>query len=239
MSSLALHSLFDILAWLAAGLAAYWAAQRTPVIQPLPQANRLPYLAALVSGAAFGAYGFGSLNLYLSGAPAIARSIEGGLFGGIVFVEIYKRAAGLEERTGARYALPLAVGVAVGRIGCFLAGLEDFTHGVPTDLAIGYDFGDGVKRHAVQLYESAAMALFALFYILALAAKNAYVARNGFYLAVLYYGAQRFLWEFLKPYGRILGPFTLFQLLSVILILYAAAMLATAREPRHERPLRA
>jgi prolipoprotein diacylglyceryltransferase len=236
MSGLALHSLFDIIAWLAAGLAAYWAARRTPAIQPLPQANRLPYLAALVTGAALGAYGFGSLNLYLSDAPGMARSIEGGLFGAILSVEVYKRAAGLKERTGARYALPLAVGVALGRIGCFLSGLDDFTHGVPTDLAIGYDFGDGVKRHPVQLYESASMALFALFYVVELQRKNAYVARNGFYLAVFYYGAQRFGWEFLKPYGRALGPFTLFHLLSIILMIYAAAMLATAKEAIHERP---
>jgi len=237
MTGLQLHAVFDVLAWLCAALAARWTMRRTPAARLLPLAHRLPYLVALTCGAAVGAYGLGSLNLYLSGAPGVARSIEGGLAGGILFVELYKRAAGLTQRTGARYALPLAVGVAVGRIGCFLAGLEDFTHGVPTDLPIGYDFGDGVRRHAVQLYESAAMGLFAVFYVIALRRQNAWIAANGFHLAVFYYGAQRFLWEFLKPYGKIIGPFTLFHFLSMMLMIYAVTMLLSAQRRNDERPL--
>lgn len=50
--------------------------------------------------------------------------------------------------------------MAVGRLGCFFAGLPDYTYGVPTDLPWGVNFGDGVPRHPVQLYESAAMLLF-------------------------------------------------------------------------------
>jgi len=38
----------------------------------------------------------------------------------------------------------LAIGVAIGRIGCYLAGLDDFTYGTPTALPWGHDFGDGV-----------------------------------------------------------------------------------------------
>jgi hypothetical protein len=34
------------------------------------------------------------------------------------------------------------------------------------------------------------------------------VIENGFYLAVGYYGLQRFLWEFVKPYGPLIAPFT-------------------------------
>ena len=134
------------------------------------------YLASLILGAAFGAYFFGTLNLWISGQDGIARSIEGALFGGVVGVEVYKRAAGLTARTGARYAAPLAIGVAVGRIGCFLAGLEDFTYGTPTNLPWGHDFGDGVKRHPVQLYESAAMAAFLAVYVIALARRSAFAA---------------------------------------------------------------
>jgi prolipoprotein diacylglyceryltransferase len=60
---------------------------------------------------------------------------------------------------------------------------------------------------------------------------------NGFYLAVGWYGLQRFCWEFLKPYGTLLGPFTLFHLLSAAVLLYAVAMIATAprSESAHER----
>jgi prolipoprotein diacylglyceryltransferase len=61
---------------------------------------------------------------------------------------------------------------------------------------------------------------------------------QGFYLAVGWYGAQRFVWEFLKPYGTLIGPFTLFHLLSAAVFVYAVAMIATAppsEESVHER----
>ena len=227
--SLAIHTLFDVLAWLSAGAMALAIARWRPLVFPVSDAMRQYYLASLILGAAFGAYFFGTLNLWISGQDGIARSIEGALFGGVVGVEVYKRAAGLTARTGARYAAPLAIGVAVGRIGCFLAGLEDFTYGTPTNLPWGHDFGDGVKRHPVQLYESAAMAAFLAVYVIALARRSAFAAANGFHLAVLWYGAQRFAWEFLKPYGTAMGPFTVFHLLSLALVLYAIIMLRGKR----------
>ena len=164
MDGFLIHASFDILAWLAAGAAGYWLIRTGRVSFPVPQPLRLTYLAALVFGAGLGAVVFGSANLWLSGLPGIARSIEGAVAGAIVAIEIYKRIAGITLRTGARFALPFAVGVAVGRIGCFLSGLDDFTHGTPTNLPWAHDFGDGVPRHPVQLYESAAMAAFAALY---------------------------------------------------------------------------
>ncbi|MCA1471508.1 prolipoprotein diacylglyceryl transferase [Bradyrhizobium sp. IC3195] len=230
MSGAFLHTLFDILAWLAAAAAVYWLSRRG--LQFPSQSFALPYIAALVFGAGMGAYLFGSANLWLSGQSGIARSVEGGLAGGIVAIELYKWSAGVTVRTGARFALPLALGIAIGRIGCYFAGLDDFTYGTPTALPFGHDFGDGVRRHPVQLYESAAMALFALGYVLAVLNRNAFTITNGFYLVLAYYGAQRFLWEFLKPYGTLIGPLTLFHLLSLSVLLYAAFMLATAPKAR-------
>ncbi|TGN79000.1 diacylglyceryl transferase [Bradyrhizobium yuanmingense] len=230
MSGALLHTLFDILAWLAAAAAIYWLSRRG--LQFPSQSFALPYIAALVFGAGIGAYLFGSANLWLSGQSGIARSVEGGLAGGIVGIELYKWSAGVTVRTGARFALPLALGIAIGRIGCYLAGLDDFTYGTPTALPFGHDFGDGVRRHPVQLYESAAMALFALAYVVAVLNRNAFTITNGFYLVLAYYGAQRFLWEFLKPYGALIGPLTLFHLLSLSVLLYAAFMLATAPQAR-------
>ncbi|MCA1384928.1 prolipoprotein diacylglyceryl transferase [Bradyrhizobium yuanmingense] len=230
MSGAFLHTLFDILAWLAAAAAVYWLSRRG--LQFPSQSFALPYIAALVFGAGLGAYLFGSANLWLSGQSGIARSVEGGLAGGIVAIELYKWSAGVTVRTGARFALPLALGIAIGRIGCYFAGLDDFTYGTPTALPFGHDFGDGVRRHPVQLYESAAMALFALAYVVAVLNRNAFTITNGFYLVLAYYGMQRFLWEFLKPYGTLVGPLTLFHLLSLSVLLYAAFMLATAPQAR-------
>ena len=227
MNGVWIHGAFDVLAWLAAGLAALWLARVEKIAFP-PVTAGLPYLAAVLLGAGLGAYAFGTANMWLSGVPGIGRSIEGAVAGGILAVELYKRAAGIRTRTGARFALPFCVGVAVGRIGCYLAGLDDFTYGTPTSLPWGHDFGDGVFRHPVQLYEAAAMAAFAVFYVAAVRLRDPFVIANGFYLAAAFYAAQRFAWEFVKPYGAVLGPLTLFHLLSLAILAYACAMIATA-----------
>lgn len=227
MSGAALHVIFDIAAWLAAAAATLWLTRVRGVRFPA-QSFKLHYLAVLLFGAGLGAYLFGTLNLWLSGLSGIARSIEGGLAGGIVAIEFYKFVNGISQRTGARFALPLAIGIAVGRIGCYAAGLDDFTWGTPTTLPWGHDFGDGILRHPVQLYESAAMAGFAIWYVGAVIRGNAFVLQNGFYLVLAFYGLQRFVWEFWKPYAGLIGPLTLFHLLSFAIMLYAAAMLATA-----------
>ena len=231
-----IHTVFDILAWVAAFLAMTFVSRRYGLALPVSQAQKTNYYAWLIFGSGTGAYLFGTLNMLASGQEVVARSVEGAIFGGICAVELFKRAHGLRARTGARLAAPLAIGVAVGRIGCYLSGIEDFTYGVPTSLPWGHDFGDGISRHPVQLYESAAMFLFFFAYLAALARGNGFVARNGFYLAVGYYGAQRFLWEFLKPYGSVLGPFSVFHFLSLSLVAYAAFMLLEPRKAADERP---
>ncbi|CCE09412.1 conserved membrane hypothetical protein [Bradyrhizobium sp. STM 3843] len=236
MDGAALHATFDVVAWLAAGAAGWWLSRVQRLSFP-QQSTAWPYVAALLFGAGVGAYLFGTLNLWLSGLAGVARSVEGALAGGIVAVELYKWRHGITLRTGARFALPLALGIAVGRIGCYVAGLDDFTYGTPTTLPWGHDFGDGIPRHPVQLYESAAMAAFAAAYVAAVLRRNEAIIANGFYLALGFYGAQRFLWELLKPYGPIVGPLTLFHLLSLGIVAYSAAMLATAPPAKvmHER----
>ncbi|UZE49621.1 prolipoprotein diacylglyceryl transferase [Rhodopseudomonas sp. P2A-2r] len=222
-----IHAIFDIAAWLAAGFAGLWLS-RVRHLQFPKQSTALPYVAALVFGAGVGAYLFGSLNLWLSGVPGVARSVEGAIAGGVVAIELYKWRHGITQRTGARFALPLAVGIAVGRLGCYFAGLDDFTYGTPTSLPWAHDFGDGILRHPVQLYESMAMAGFAAAYAVAVFRHSTFIIANGFYLALAFYGLQRFAWEFLKPYAAVVGPLTLFHLLSLGIAVYAALMLGTA-----------
>jgi len=48
---------------------------------------------------------------------------------------------------------------------------------------------------------------------------------NGFYLLVAFYATQRFVWEFLKPYGKLIGPFNLFHLICAGLFCYSFAMM--------------
>jgi len=87
------------------------------------------------------------------------KTVVGGLLGGWIGVELAKRRAGIRARTGDLFAAPLAAGIAVGRIGCFLAGPGDHTAGNPTSLPWGIAVGDGVRRHPAALYEVAFLLL--------------------------------------------------------------------------------
>jgi phosphatidylglycerol---prolipoprotein diacylglyceryl transferase len=220
------HSLFDGLAWLAAALVAWWIRREGWLAQTLQPtlAGNPGYFIALSLGALAGALAFGSLNLDLAGMSLVGHSIAGAIVGGIVAVELFKLARGISGSTGLRLVAPLALGIAVGRWGCFFAGLPDYTYGSATSLPWGVDFGDGVPRHPVQLYESAAMLGFLGVFLIGAAARAPLFLRHGFYLFVGWYGVQRFAWEFLKPYPPVLGPLNLFHLACLALVAYSMVM---------------
>ena len=183
-----IHTIFD----LAAAALAFQAIRLTQAWRPPatePAAFQPAYAASLVIGAVLGAYLLGTLNLWLSGLPGIGRSILGALCGAILSVEFFKRATGIKGSTGAIFVPGFTVAVIVGRIGCYLSGLPDNTFGTPTALPWGHDFGDGIPRHPVQLYESALMTLFGLAALTAMARRNPFYTRNAFYLMTGFYAA--------------------------------------------------
>jgi phosphatidylglycerol---prolipoprotein diacylglyceryl transferase len=153
-----LHPLFEALGY-AGGFAVYkW--QRTEQGDALSDERRWVVIAAAAVGALVGARALGLLEQ----APRMGlhwsevlqpggKTIVGGLLGGWLGVEIVKWMTGVRSRTGDLFALPLCVGIAIGRVGCFFAGLADDTYGTATTLPWGVDFGDGVRRHPTQLYE--------------------------------------------------------------------------------------
>jgi len=172
---------------------------------------------------------FGTLNTWLSGVHAIGFSMAGGIAGAIASIEFFKHLTGVTGPTGIAFAAPLCATVAVGRLGCFFAGLDDYTYGTPTGLPWGVDFGDGVLRHPVQLYESMAMGAMLIVLLWRLKKGDRFWLANGFYLVVGWYGLQRFAWEFLKPYATLFGSFNVFHLVCAGLVLYAAAMIRSPR----------
>jgi phosphatidylglycerol:prolipoprotein diacylglycerol transferase len=87
------------------------------------------------------------------------KTIVGALALGLLSVELVKRCIGLRQSTGDLYAIPLALGIAIGRIGCFLTGLSDNTYGTATNLPWAVRFGDSIPRHPTQLYEIAFLLL--------------------------------------------------------------------------------
>lgn len=183
------------------------------------------YLLALLLGLAAGSTAFGTLNLYLVGHGGIAKSMLGGVFGAIVAAEVFKHFAGIRQSTGLYFVPGLIMLIAVGRVGCFLAGLPDFTYGVATSLPWGVDFGDGIKRHPVQLYETLTMLIFLAVLLLSYPRQPVFWQRQGFYVFVLVYAGQRFAWEFIKPYPPVLAGLNLFHWISLVLLVYALLML--------------
>lgn len=82
------------------------------------------------------------------------QSIVGGLLGGWIGVEVAKKMSRWQgPRTGDDFVPAILVGILIGRMGCFLAGLHDGTYGLPTNAPWGIDLGDGVARHPTALYE--------------------------------------------------------------------------------------
>ena len=70
------------------------------------------------------------------------------------------------------------------------------------------------------------MAAFLIFALVSLNRRAPFFMVNGFYLMIGWYAAQRFVWEFLKPYGTVFGQFNVFHLVCAGLIAYAVTMFA-------------
>ncbi len=153
------HALFEY-AGIAVGAAAYRQGRSRSGEGGLTQPGTFAIIVGLLAGA-----GIGNKLVFLIERPDVwqrllagdavwpGQSIVGGLLGGLIGVELAKRLTGQTRSTGDAMVWPLALGLVIGRIGCFLAGLHDDTYGLPTALPWGLDFGDGVRRHPTQLYE--------------------------------------------------------------------------------------
>jgi prolipoprotein diacylglyceryltransferase len=126
------------------------------------------------------------------------QSIVGGLLGGLVGVEIAKKIVGVTQSTGDRFVVPILIGLVVGRVGCFLAGLQDDTYGNATTMPWGVDFGDGIRRHPTQLYDIA----YAIVAWMLLSRAKPYLDRESglqFKLLFASYLVWRLLVDGLKP----------------------------------------
>jgi phosphatidylglycerol---prolipoprotein diacylglyceryl transferase len=132
----------------------------------------------------------------------------------------------------------LALGHAIGRIGCLLVG-DDY--GKPTDLPWGIAFPQGlpptfVPVHPTQLYEAAGLAVIAWLLIHWRRAGAADAIVFGRYLLMA--GALRFVIEFIRVNAPVAGPLTLAQLFSSAIMLVGLALMSKGRAPTHGRTRR-
>ena len=141
------------------------------------------------------------------------KTIVGGLLGGWIGVELVKKRFGVRRATGDLFVFPLVLGIAIGRVGCFLTGLADHTHGVHSSLPWAVDFGDGL-RHPTQLYEIA--------FVLLLGAAIFWKSRGEYWNGELFvwfmsgYLGFRFIVEFIKPRHVYFGTISAIQIACVL-----------------------
>jgi len=157
------HAIHLFLEWLAiaSGIQVYRWQKRRSGLPGMLEGNQFFVIVGCILGAAIGnklVFWLEFPQLWSSAAMNInawmsGQSIVGGLLGGLIGVELAKKCVGVTSSTGDNFVLPLIVGTVVGRLGCFLAGLNDGTFGNATTLPWGVDFGDGVARHPTQIYD--------------------------------------------------------------------------------------
>jgi len=147
------------------------------------------------------------------------KTIMGGLFGGLLGVELTKKIVGETHSSGDLFTLPIILGIFIGRIGCFLSGTNEFTYGKETISIFGMDLGDGIMRHPTSLYELVFLIIlfFNLKYI-----KNKSTLKNGdlFKWFMVLYFTFRFFIEFLKPNVFYLFGLSTIQILCLICWFY-------------------
>lgn len=219
------HLILEYLAFFVAFRYYVWLKRRSS--DPISSSNRLPIILGAALGALLGSRLMGffenpilpTLNFQNVLILLNTKSIMGGLFGGLIGVEITKKIVGEKESSGDLFTFPIILGIIIGRIGCFLSGTKEFTYGHQTDFFFGMDLGDGIPRHPIALYEIVFLSVVLLIlHLLQSKTKN----ENGlqFKLFMLTYFAFRFFIEFLKPNTFLILNLSSIQWLCIICWMY-------------------
>ena len=141
----------------------------------------------------------------------------GGVVGGTVAVLWWARRAGIPLAVAADIMAPaLAIGLAVGRVGCQLAGDGDY--GVPTDLPWGMSYPNGVvpttdRVHPTPLYELVAYTV--IFFVLWRQRDRGLPAGHLIGQYLVYTGIARFAIELLRRNPRWIVGLTTAQWFSI------------------------
>jgi prolipoprotein diacylglyceryltransferase len=188
--------------------------------------NRLSIILGAIIGALLGSRIIGFLEypyIEISKETIVqllnTKTIMGGLFGGLLGVELAKKIIGEKQSSGDLFTLPIIVGIFIGRIGCFLSGTNEFTYGSKTTFFTGMNLGDGIVRHPIALYELVFLGL--LFFFLKKMQKRKEL-QSGllFQYFMISYFSFRFLIEFIKPNQFFVLGLSSIQLLCILCIIY-------------------
>ena len=155
----------------------------------------------------------GDLGSLFSGTGLV---FYGGALGGALAVMAYSRHRGfLDYRLFDMGAPALAIGYAVGRLGCQLAGDGDY--GIPSDLPWAMSYPDGTvpttdQVHPTPIYEFLVMSGVAWY----LWRRRDKMPPGGlFALYLVLAGTERFLVELIRRNEDVVGPFSLAQFVAL------------------------
>src|SRR5438552_9889397 len=137
MAPVAVHTVVEIAAYFVGVRLFVWQRRRLPLPALADRDQSLMIGVAAIVGAALGAklgYWIEDPRNAFANFPdwrhlLEGKTVVGALLGGLIGVELSKRALGVRASSGDAFALPLMIGIAIGRVGCFLAGLDDHTYG--------------------------------------------------------------------------------------------------------------
>jgi phosphatidylglycerol:prolipoprotein diacylglycerol transferase len=161
----------------------------------------------------------------------------GGLAGGAAALWLWTRRRRVDARLVADLVAPaLALGYAIGRIGCQLAGDGDY--GVPSDVPWAMAYPEGTvptteEVHPTPVYETLAMAgVAAVLWRL----RDSLAPGGLFALYLVLAGLERFLVEFVRRNEPVLLGLSLAQFVSLAMIAAGIAWLLSLRRAAPERP---
>ena len=193
----------------------------------ITQDNRLYIIVAAAFGAYFGARIVGSLEnlpLWRTAAHPLNffignKTVLGGLFGGLLAVELVKKIIGEKKASGDLFVYPLIFAMMIGRLGCFSAGIYEETYGIASSLPWAMNLGDGILRHPVTLYEICYLLLTGLF-IRQLQNKYLMAPGAAFKVLMICYFFFRFFLDFIKPGWRYFFGLGTIQITSLLGLSY-------------------
>jgi phosphatidylglycerol:prolipoprotein diacylglycerol transferase len=222
------HMIFELLSYTVGFRYYLWNKQRYPDATILNNDQKINLLIAGIFGAALGSKILGILEhpdiwAMIAHNPIYvmsAKTIVGGLLGGLIGVELAKKIMRIRVSTGDAMCFPLMVGIIIGRMGCFLAGVKDGTWGNPTQCWIAMDGGDGILRHPTPLYDM--VFLVCLWMVIAFSFKKKnYVNGRMFQCFMVGYLGWRLVIDTIKPSVFFLGlPFSAIQLACIAGLIY-------------------
>jgi phosphatidylglycerol---prolipoprotein diacylglyceryl transferase len=158
----------------------------------------------------------------------------GGFVGGALGVILWARWRGfLGWHLFDAAAVPLAVGYAVGRIGCQVSGDGDY--GIHSNLPWAMSYPDGTvpttdEVHPTPVYETLAMGFVG---VLLWRLRDRFAPGVLFGLYLMLAGIERFLVEFIRRNDEVVAGLTLPQLISLVMLGLGAAILVARRDVPH------